>query len=97
MKKHLITMLLALMLALLCVPAMAEVTVETITYDNGAVYIGQVADGQPNGKGTYTFADGGSYTGDVVNGARTVVEAVAHSKIVAQTMHEYMQSKVAKS
>ena len=32
MKKHLITMLLALMLALLCVPAMAEVTVETITY-----------------------------------------------------------------
>ena len=30
-------------------------------------------------------------SGDVVNGARTVVEAVAHSKIVAETMHEYMQ------
>ena len=30
--------------------------------------------------------------GDVVNGARTVVEAVAHSKIVAESMHEYMQS-----
>ena len=31
-------------------------------------------------------------SGDVVNGARTVVEAVAHSKIVAESMHKYMQS-----
>ena len=31
-------------------------------------------------------------SGDVVNGARTVVEAVAHSKIVAESLHEYMQS-----
>lgn len=31
-------------------------------------------------------------SGDVVNGARTVVEAVAHSKIVAESMHEYMRS-----
>ncbi len=31
-------------------------------------------------------------SGDVVNGARTVVEAVAHSKIVAEAMHEYIQS-----
>lgn len=31
-------------------------------------------------------------SGDVVNGARTVVEAVAHSKIVAESMHEYMKS-----
>ena len=31
-------------------------------------------------------------SGDVVNGARTVVEAVAHSKIVAESMHQYMQS-----
>lgn len=30
-------------------------------------------------------------SGDVVNGARTVVEAVAHSKIVAEAMHKYMQ------
>ena len=30
-------------------------------------------------------------SGDVVNGARTVVEAVAHSKVVAESMHEYMQ------
>ena len=31
-------------------------------------------------------------SGDVVNGARTVVEAVAHSKVVAESMHEYKQS-----
>ena len=31
-------------------------------------------------------------SGDAVNGARTVVEAVAHSKVVAESMHEYMQS-----
>lgn len=30
-------------------------------------------------------------SGDVVNGARTVVEAVAHSKLVAESMHQYMQ------
>ncbi len=35
-------------------------------------------------------------SGDVVNGARTVVEAVAHSKIVAESMHQYMQSLVEK-
>lgn len=33
-------------------------------------------------------------SGDVVNGARTVVEAVAHSKVVAESMHQYMQSLV---
>ncbi len=31
-------------------------------------------------------------SGDVVNGARTVVEAVAHSKKVAEAMHQYIQS-----
>ncbi len=31
-------------------------------------------------------------SGDVVHGARTVVEAVAHSKVVAESMHKYMQS-----
>lgn len=30
-------------------------------------------------------------SGDVVNGSRTVVEAVAHSKVVAETMHKYIQ------
>ncbi len=31
-------------------------------------------------------------SGDVVHGARTVVEAVAHSKMVAEAMHKYIQS-----
>jgi len=31
-------------------------------------------------------------SGDVVNGARTVVEAVARSKVVAESMHQYIQS-----
>ena len=30
-------------------------------------------------------------SGDVVNGARTVVEAVVYSKRVAEAMHEYIQ------
>ena len=34
-------------------------------------------------------------SGDVVNGARTVVEAVAHSKVVAESMHHYMQGLAA--
>ena len=33
-------------------------------------------------------------SGDVVNGSRTVVEAVAHSKIVAETMHRYIQKNM---
>lgn len=39
----------------------------------------------------YTTRPGIFASGDVVNGARTVVEAVAHSKLVAESMHEYMQ------
>lgn len=31
-------------------------------------------------------------SGDAVNGARTVVEAVAHSKVVAEAMHRYIQN-----
>lgn len=31
-------------------------------------------------------------SGDVVDGAKTVVEAVARNKVVAETMHEYLQS-----
>lgn len=40
----------------------------------------------------FTSRPGVFASGDVVNGARTVVEAVAHSKIVAESMHQYMQS-----
>jgi len=45
-----------------------------------------VADEFGNTSRTGVFA-----SGDVVNGARTVVEAVAHSKVVAETMHKYIQ------
>lgn len=43
-----------------------------------------------------TSREGVFASGDVVNGARTVVEAVARSKVVAESMHEYMQSLKAK-
>jgi glutamate synthase (NADPH) small chain len=39
----------------------------------------------------HTSCEGIFAAGDVVNGARTVVEAVAYSKRVASAMHEYMQ------
>ena len=39
----------------------------------------------------HTSRPGVFASGDVVNGARTVVEAVAHSKVVAESMHAYMQ------
>ena len=40
----------------------------------------------------YTSRPGVFASGDVVNGSRTVVEAVAHSKVVAETMHQYIES-----
>ncbi|MBR5535092.1 MAG: NAD(P)-dependent oxidoreductase [Clostridia bacterium] len=40
----------------------------------------------------HTGREGIFASGDVVHGARTVVEAVAHSKIVAEAMHKYIQS-----
>ena len=48
------------------------------------------ADSQGNTSRPGIFA-----SGDVVHGARTVVEAVAHSKVVAESMHRYMQSLAA--
>lgn len=45
-------------------------------------------DADENGR---TSRPGVFASGDVVNGARTVVEAVARSKVVAESMHEYMQ------
>lgn len=38
-----------------------------------------------------TSREGIFASGDVVNGARTVVDAVAHSKVVAETIHKYIQ------
>ena len=42
-------------------------------------------EGRTTKKGTFA-------SGDVVTGARTVVEAIAHAKVVAQTMDEYCES-----
>ncbi len=41
----------------------------------------------------HTAREGIFASGDVVKGARIVVEAVAQSKLVAQALHEYMQTK----
>ena len=40
----------------------------------------------------HTSMPGVFASGDAVKGARTVVEAVAYSKNVAEAMHEYMQT-----
>ena len=40
----------------------------------------------------HTSRPGKFSSGDAVHGPRTVVEAVAHSKLVAESMHKYMQS-----
>ncbi len=43
-----------------------------------------------------TSREGIFASGDVVNGAKTVVAAVAHSKIVAESMHQYIQETLNK-
>ena len=42
----------------------------------------------------HTSRPGVFASGDITSGAKTVVEAVAHSKVVAESMHQYMQSLV---
>jgi len=44
----------------------------------------------------HTSRPGVFASGDAVNGAKTVVEAVAHSKKVAEAMHAYIQSQLNK-
>ena len=44
----------------------------------------------------HTSRPGVFASGDAVNGARTVVEAVAHSKKVAEAMHAYIQGTLEK-
>ena len=39
----------------------------------------------------HTSRPGVFASGDITSGAKTVVEAVAHSKVVAESMHRYMQ------
>lgn len=45
----------------------SEIPVETIRYDDGCVYTGQVVSGKRHGRGTMTFADGKIYEGDFVD------------------------------
>ena len=69
MKKQFFALLLAVMMAVLCMaPAMAETTVDTINYENGDVYVGEIVNGQPNGVGIYTLASGKIYRGEFVDG-----------------------------
>merc|ERR1711998_559320 len=44
--------------------------IQTKTYANGHVYVGQMKDGKKHGKGTYTWADGAVYVGDWKDGKR---------------------------
>lgn len=45
-----------------------EGKVVTKNYSNGDVYVGQMKDGKPHGKGKYTWSNGDFYEGDWVNG-----------------------------
>ena len=49
----------------------SEIPVETIRYDDGCVYTGQVVNGKRNGKGTMTWPNGDVYEGDFVDDIRT--------------------------
>jgi len=40
---------------------------ETINYDGGDKYVGEVSNGVPHGQGTYTFANGDKYVGEWKN------------------------------
>ena len=43
---------------------------ETITYDDGSSYVGDVSNGVPHGQGTYTFVNGEKYIGEYEDGLR---------------------------
>lgn len=48
----------------------SNVRQEMITFTNGAKYIGEVKNGQPEGQGTVNYTDGGKYVGEWVEGKR---------------------------
>ena len=48
----------AISLLLISLASVSYGQVETINYSDGSVYVGEYRDGQRNGQGTYTFADG---------------------------------------
>ena len=42
----------------------------TLTFPDGAKYVGEVKDGVPHGQGTYTSSDGDKYVGEFKDGRR---------------------------
>jgi len=42
----------------------------TYTFENGAIYVGQCIDNEPNGYGTIKYTNGNQYTGEFKNGKR---------------------------
>ncbi len=47
-----------------------EIKLQKIMVNDGAVYYGQLVDGQRHGYGTYTNANGNKYVGDYVESGR---------------------------
>ena len=41
---------------------------ETINYDNGDKYVGEISNGVPHGQGTYFYASGAKYIGEYKDG-----------------------------
>lgn len=65
--------------------------VDTWKYENGAVYNGYWLNGQPHGKGSITFKDGGSISGVWLNGELEKVENEIKSEIVPLKSVTYFQ------
>ena len=77
----------------------ADSVIISITQGPQNAIVSTTTDLSANSRGLLVTNESGQTTrpgifasGDVVNGARTVVEAVAYSKKVAQAMHAYIQS-----
>ena len=49
----------------------SQSAVKTINFGNGDRYHGEIRNGQPHGRGVYTWAGGDQYEGDFVNNKRT--------------------------
>lgn len=65
MKKRVLVCLLVLTALMLCVPYAAA---ETIHYQNGDVYMGEVVNGRPHGIGVYLLVSGNMYRGEFAEG-----------------------------
>lgn len=64
----------------------------TITYQDGTVYVGQTADLLPNGKGRLTFSSGEYYDGDFVNGQMTGYGTYVYQPAVGDRYEGFMEN-----